>query len=86
MAKTVKKKKELSEMTIHELHEMKVIVYDLSEKYSRQLDKYKGCDFDTYIKTLTPYEKELLDKRLKARKLYELIEKLIEEKVNEYYV
>ena len=39
--------------------------------YSRQLVKYNGVDFNTYLNTMSEHEKSLLDKRLKYRNFYE---------------
>lgn len=84
MAKKINKK--LDEMSIFELHQMKDIVFDVADNYSRQLARYNSCDFNTYLENMNDYEKSILDKRLKCRKLYEYINSIIENKITEYYV
>ena len=76
--------KNIENMSLFELNQLKDIVLNIADDYSRQLVKYNGVDFNTYLNTMSGYEKSLLDKRLKYRKFYEKICKLIEDKVNMY--
>lgn len=76
--------KNIENMSLFELNQLKDIVLNIADDYSRQLVKYNGVDFNTYLNTMSEHEKSLLDKRLKYRNFYEKICKLIEDKVNIY--
>ena len=66
-----KKDKTLNEMNIFELHQMKCIVSDLSNDIAVILDKYRGCDYNTYLSNMDANDKILMDKRILYRKLQE---------------
>lgn len=76
--------KNIENMSLFELNQLKDIVLNIADDYSRQLVKYNGCDFNTYLTTMDEHEKMLLNQRLKYRNFYEKICKLIEDKVNIY--
>ena len=76
--------KNIENMSLFELNQLKDIVLNIADNYSRQLVKYNGVDFNTYLNTMSEHEKSLLDKRLIYRNFYEKICKLIEDKVNIY--
>lgn len=76
--------KNIENMSLFELNQLKDIVLNIADDYSRQLVKYNGVDFNTYLNTMDEHEKMLLNQRLKYRNFYEKICKLIEDKVNIY--
>jgi hypothetical protein len=76
--------KNIENMSIFELNQLKDIVVNIADEYSNQLIKYYGVDFNTYLNTMNEHDKSLLEKRLKYRKFYEKICKLIEDKVDIY--
>lgn len=76
--------KNIENMSLFELNQLKDIVLNIADDYSRQLVKYNGVDFNTYLNTMSEHEKSLLDKRLKYRTFYEKICKLIQDKVDIY--
>lgn len=86
MAKKNLGKIELKDMNVLELKQFKDIVYDICESYDKRLSRYNVCDFNTYLQGMTTEEKNLIEKRLRIRKLYDYITSLIEEKIEEYYV
>ena len=76
----------IEKMTLPKLVEFKTCVWDLIESYTNELMTYGFMNNENYIRTMaTPREKEIFSKRMKARKLYDDILKLIECKVEEYY-
>ena len=77
--------KELKMMSLKELSELKRSVQEIADKYSKQLITYGISDIDTYIRNLNENEKIILDERVKAVKLIEKIDKMIEKKISEYY-
>lgn len=76
--------KNIENMSIFELNQLKDIVVNIADEYSNQLIKYYGVDFNTYLNTMNEHDKSLLDKRLKYRKFYEKICKLIQDKIDIY--
>ena len=77
--------KELSKMKIIELHELKAILCEMNEKYSRALSNYNTNGLMNKMYALTDEEKDFLNKKIKNDKLIEKINNLIEEKLNKYY-
>lgn len=76
----------LEKMTLPKLVELKTCVWDLIESYTNELMTYGFMNNEDYIRTMaTPREKEIFSKRMKARRLYDDILKLIENKIEEYY-
>lgn len=76
----------IEKMTLSKLSELKTIVWDLIESYSNELMTYGFMNDEDYIKKYaTKRELDILEKRLKARKLYDEILKLIEVKIEEFY-
>lgn len=76
----------IQKMTLPKLVELKTCVWDLIESYTNELMTYGFMNNEEYIaKFATMREKEILSKRMKARKLYDDILVLIEEKIEEYY-
>ena len=77
----------IEKLTLPKLVELKNVVSDTIDWYTNELSTY-GFMFNSkdYIDNLaTEREKMLFDKRIKCRKLYDDILKLIEEKIEEYY-
>ena len=77
----------IEKMTLPKLVELKNVVSDTIYWYTNELSTY-GFMFNSkdYINNIaTEREKMLFDKRIKCRKLYDDILKLIEEKIEEYY-
>lgn len=76
----------IKKMTLPKLVELKVCVWNLIESYTNELMTYGFMNNEEYLRTTaTPHELEILEKRLKARKLYDDILTLIENKIEEYY-
>lgn len=75
----------LEKLTLPKLVELKSCVWDLIESYTNELSTYGFMNESEYLSMVTPREKEILEKRLKARELYDNILKLIEQKIEEYY-
>lgn len=77
----------IENLTLSKLFELKGIVWDLIETYTNELMTYGFMNNEEYLKTTaTPREHDILDKRVKARKLYDEILVLIEKKIEEFYV
>lgn len=77
----------IEKLKLKELVELKSIVSDTIDWYTNELSSY-GFHFNSkkYIENLaSEREKILFDKRIKCRKLYDDILKLIEEKIEKYY-
>ncbi|MBR6515732.1 MAG: hypothetical protein IKT40_02635 [Bacilli bacterium] len=77
--------KDLKSMSIVELNELKNIVNNISEKYSKQLLTHGISDTEEYLSSLHPSQRVLLEKRMKMVRLVDIIDSLIEEKIGEYY-
>ena len=78
--------KKIEKLTLPKLIELKNCVWDMIETYTNELMTYGFMNNEEYISIYaTPREKEMLNKRLKARNLYDDILKLIEQKIEEYY-
>lgn len=76
----------IQKMTLPKLVEMKGVVWSLIESYTNELMTYGFMNNEDYLERYASNrEKELFSKRLKARKLYDDILTLIEEKVEEFY-
>lgn len=76
----------IQKMTLPKLVELKTCVWELIESYTNELMTYGFMNNENYIRTMaSPREKEILEKRLKARQLYDDILNLIESKIEEYY-
>ncbi len=77
----------IKNLSLVKLHELKNIVSETIDWYTNELSSY-GLNFNSkeYIEKLaSEREKILFGKRIKCRKLYDDILKLIEEKIEEYY-
>ena len=77
----------IKNLSLVKLHELKNIVSETIDWYTNELSSY-GLNFNSkeYIEKLaSEREKILFGKRIKCRKLYDDILKLIEEKKEEYY-
>lgn len=77
--------KDLKMMSVKELSDLKHVVQELADKYSSQLSVYGISDINLYIQNLSPQEKEVLSERMKAIRLVEKLDKMIEKKISEYY-
>lgn len=77
--------KELKMMSVKELSDLKHVAQELADKYSSQLSVYGISDINLYIQNLSPQEKEVLSERMKAIRLVEKLDKMIEKKISEYY-
>ena len=77
----------IKNLSLVKLHELKNIVSETIDWYTNELSSY-GLNFNSkeYIEKLaSEREKILFGKRIKCRKLYDDILKLIEEKIEEYF-
>lgn len=77
----------IEKLTLSKLVGLKNIVSDTIDWYTNELSTY-GLHFNSkeYIENIaSEREKILFNKRIKCRKLYDDILKLIEQKVEEYY-
>ena len=77
--------KELEKMKINELYELKNIILDVSEKYSKMLSSYSTNGMMDRMITLNKEEKEFQKKKNKYDNIIKKIENLIEEKIIKNY-
>ena len=77
----------IKNLSLVKLHELKNIVSETIDWYTNELSSYVlNFNSKEYIEKLaSEREKILFGKRIKCRKLYDDILKLIEEKIEEYY-
>lgn len=76
----------VEKMTLPKLVELKSVVWSIIESYTNELATYGFLNNENYIKNMaSSRERELLIKRKNARKLYDDILSLIEQKIEEFY-
>lgn len=77
--------KQINEMSIQELFELKTIVDTISKTYMEELTTYAHLNSDLTLQNLSPREQSILNKQSKNNKLSSKLMILIEEKLQKYY-
>lgn len=77
--------KSLDKMKLTELYELKHIVMEYSEENARFVSSYSTNGMIDRMVKLSQIEQKFVENKIKADKLIDKINKLIEEKIIKYY-
>ena len=77
--------KELKDMKLSELLELKTAADTVSEHYANELTTYATVNYDPYLKNMSNVEKEKYEKRIVSQNLAKRIFNEIESRISEFY-
>lgn len=77
--------KEIKDMKLTELLELKAAADAVSEQYANELTTYATVNYDPYLKNMSNIEKEKYEKRIVTQNLSRRIFNEIEERLKEYF-